>query len=134
MSDQYAPAAGWYDDPERALRLRWWDGIKWTTHTRAKTVVEHHPGTVVAPTDMSTHAALAVPGATVPYGYSAPASWSPSLPSAASPVNTIPSAAEPMEYVPERTTTPAAWALAVTPLVTLAAQSAAVLLSGFEST
>jgi uncharacterized RDD family membrane protein YckC len=25
--------AGWYDDPQRQARLRWWDGTNWTSHT-----------------------------------------------------------------------------------------------------
>jgi hypothetical protein len=29
-----APVAGWYDDPERPGRLRWWDGERWSEHTR----------------------------------------------------------------------------------------------------
>lgn len=23
------PVAGWYDDPQDATRLRWWDGVRW---------------------------------------------------------------------------------------------------------
>ena len=26
-------APGWYDDPQREARLRWWDGSTWTSHT-----------------------------------------------------------------------------------------------------
>ena len=154
MSGDYTPQAGWYDDPERALRLRWWDGARWTTHTRAKSVVEQ-VAVAAGVTDMSSHDALAVPGVTQPYGYSAPYSWSPAIPSAAGasaiePADTPAhgtwkshtrhphelwnSAAQSMDYTPERTTTPAAWALAFTPLVTVAAQTAAAILSGFEST
>jgi uncharacterized RDD family membrane protein YckC len=25
--------AGWYEDPQRQARLRWWDGSTWTSHT-----------------------------------------------------------------------------------------------------
>jgi uncharacterized RDD family membrane protein YckC len=25
--------AGWYEDPQRQARLRWWDGSSWTSHT-----------------------------------------------------------------------------------------------------
>jgi hypothetical protein len=27
------PPAGWYEDPGREARLRWWDGTRWTEHT-----------------------------------------------------------------------------------------------------
>jgi uncharacterized RDD family membrane protein YckC len=30
-----AAAPGWYDDPERQARLRYWDGAAWTQHTSA---------------------------------------------------------------------------------------------------
>lgn len=154
MSADYTPEAGWYDDPERALRLRWWDGVRWTTHTRAKTIVEQVAvGSAVA--DMSSSDALAVPGATQPYGYSAPYSWSPAIPSAAAASAVEPtdapalgtwksrtrhpdelwnSTAQAMDYAPERTITPAAWALAVTPLIVTLSQLAAITLSGLGST
>lgn len=149
MSEEYSPAAGWYDDPERALQLRWWDGSRWTTHTRAKTMIEQTPE-AVSGVDMSSTAALAVPGVTQPYEFSAPYSWSPSMPSAADATGARPtgtfatrshrpdelwnSTGNTLEYVPGRSTTPAAWALAVTPAVTVLAQSAAVVLTGLEST
>jgi uncharacterized RDD family membrane protein YckC len=28
-----SPAPGWYDDPQREARLRYWDGSSWTSHT-----------------------------------------------------------------------------------------------------
>lgn len=28
------PPPGWYQDPGRYPRLRWWDGFQWTEHTR----------------------------------------------------------------------------------------------------
>jgi hypothetical protein len=31
------PAAGWYDDPSSARHSRWWDGERWTDHTRLVT-------------------------------------------------------------------------------------------------
>jgi hypothetical protein len=134
MPDQYSPEAGWYDDPERALRLRWWDGVRWTTHTRAKPVIDE-PVSGVARPDMSSVDALAVPGATIPYTYSAPYSWSPSIPSAAEAASPSTSsiATHALEYVPERSNTPAAWALAVTPIVVALALAAAFVLSGFYS-
>jgi hypothetical protein len=163
MSDSHAPVAGWYDDPEMALRLRWWDGLRWTTHTRPKPVVAHAPteqaiaeATGSAVTAATGSTVIAEPATTEPYGYSAPYSWSPGSAAAttpASPVVGSPSsvpiaptggaqhpnelwntARSSMDYAPERTTTPAAWALAVTPLVTVLAQAAGALLSGFEST
>jgi hypothetical protein len=168
MSDSHAPVAGWYDDPDMALRLRWWDGLRWTTHTRPKPVVAHAPteqaiaqaaGLATPTTTGST--VIAEPAAAEPYGYSAPYSWSPgsavggtpaspdSVPVSSVPVSSVPIAPEggalpphelwntrssSIDYAPERTTTPAAWALAFTPLVTVLAQSAGIVLSGFEST
>ncbi len=150
MTDAHSPAAGWYDDPEMALRLRWWDGVRWTTHTRPKPVVEQA-------TDAS--GALAVPSAAEPYSYSAPYSWSPgsvgvtpasplapaSVDAPVQPLGTYGARSRTpdeiwntrsrsMDYAPERTSTPAVWALAFTPLVTVLAQLAAVFLSGVEST
>lgn len=34
-----APQAGWYPDPERRARLRWWDGSDWADHWRAPPAV-----------------------------------------------------------------------------------------------
>lgn len=166
MSEQHAPVEGWYDDPEMALRLRWWDGVRWTQHTRPKPIVEHPAERLVSGADASATAStatgstvIAEPIADQPYGYSAPYSWSPgSVPGSApgSPAAGTPaSAPQPLgtygarvhhphelwntrgssiDYAPERTTTPAAWALAFTPLVTVVAQAAAIVLTGFEST
>lgn len=174
MSDAHSPAAGWYDDPEMALRLRWWDGVRWTTHTRPKPVVEHPAEQAITGRSAASvgsapdavgggSTVIAEPSAAEPYAYSAPYSWSPGSVGVTPVSPAIPSApgsaAEPsaqplgtyglrartpdeiwntrstsIDYTPERTTTPAAWALAFTPLVTVAAQTAAVVLSGFEST
>lgn len=174
MTESIAPVAGWYDDPEMALRLRWWDGERWTHHSRPKMIAATEAtaatagaafsdtttiGATPSGTTPTGSTVIAEPAATEPYGYSAPRSWSPGSPVASTP-SSVPgsspaSSVEPLgtygararrpdelwnttassiDYVPERTTTPAAWALAFTPLVTVLAQSAAIVLSGFEST
>lgn len=86
------PVAGWYDDPDIALRLRWWDGSRWTQHTRPKPIVHSDPAAPGAPlahaqgTTTSDAATLSAPtsGATVaapvgeePYSYSVPYSATP---------------------------------------------------------
>ena len=138
MTDSHAPEAGWYDDPDMALRLRWWDGERWSKHTRPRPVVEHpaeraitgHVMTIGGANTGST--VIAAPVSIEPYGYSAPYSWSPS--SVASPDVVHTQTHETVIYEPESSTTPSSWALAVTPLVTALAQATAVVLSGFEST
>lgn len=35
MKRSEAPREGWYPDPRRPTRLRWWDGSDWTDHFRA---------------------------------------------------------------------------------------------------
>ena len=131
MPEHDSPAPGWYDDPDRALHLRWWDGTKWTTHTRAKPVVaEPVPPTVPATTGATATTTMAEPTAAMPYGFSAPYSWSPSAPTPAS----VPPAPTVLDYAPERSLTFASWALAATPLITALSHLAAVALTGFEST
>lgn len=157
MTDAHTPAAGWYDDPEMALRLRWWDGLRWTTHTRPKPVVEHpaeqiitgrsasSPASAAWPTTATT--TIAQPAAADPYAYSAPASLSPGSVDAPTvqPLGTYGThtrtpdeiwntRSSSIDYTPERSTTPASWALAVTPVITALAQTAAAVLNGFEST
>lgn len=146
MSELQQPVEGWYDDPDIALRLRWWDGTRWTNHTRPKPVIDD------TPEDLTPDPLVAEPLVAMPYGFSAPASFSPgSAPMTFSP-GSAPEALGSygsrtrnpdelwntsigsIEYAPERSTTLAAWALAVTPVVTVIAQAAAVVLTGFEST
>lgn len=135
MSDPSSPVAGWYDDPEIALRLRWWDGRHWTTHTRARLIVESSLAS-------ANSSATAEPGAGQTYAYSAPYSWSPG--SAPSPVGGVgsgsrsahelwSSGAYELDDTPELTTTASAWALAATPLVAVLASAAASLLVDFGS-
>lgn len=38
------PEAGWYDDPEDATKLRYWDGTAWTDERRARDVPPPPPG------------------------------------------------------------------------------------------
>jgi hypothetical protein len=138
MTDSHAPQAGWYDDPDMALRLRWWDGERWSQHTRPKPVIEQpgeqvitgHIDVVGLPNTGSM--VIAAPTAVEPYRYSAPYTWSPG--SATHPEVAHSHTSHVMVYVPERSITPAAWALVATPLVTVMAQAAAAALSGFEST
>lgn len=35
MKLEDAPTAGWYPDPERGARLRWWEGTDWSDEWRA---------------------------------------------------------------------------------------------------
>ena len=39
------PEAGWYDDPESALTIRYWDGAAWTSERRPKPPVSPPPPT-----------------------------------------------------------------------------------------
>lgn len=34
MVDTQGPVAGWYSDPADSARIRWWDGVSWSEHTR----------------------------------------------------------------------------------------------------
>lgn len=36
MANGKVVPAGWYDDPASVRLVRWWNGIAWTEHTRAK--------------------------------------------------------------------------------------------------
>ena len=86
------PTAGWYDDPEIALRLRWWDGTRWTQHTRPKQIAHGEPaspGVTVAhahgaaateatTTTDSSAADVAAPLGAEPYSHSVPFSATPS--------------------------------------------------------
>ena len=37
------PDPGWYDDPEDATQLRWWDGARWTDRRQPRAAVEPPP-------------------------------------------------------------------------------------------
>ena len=52
------PEAGWYDDPENAGQLRWWDGSRWTEQRQPRMDAEDTPppppvpGSAVGPASM----------------------------------------------------------------------------------
>jgi uncharacterized membrane protein YhaH (DUF805 family) len=52
------PEAGWYDDPENAGQLRWWDGSRWTEQRQPRMDAEDSPppppvpGSAVGPASM----------------------------------------------------------------------------------
>ena len=54
------PEAGWYDDPENAGQLRWWDGSRWTEQRQPRMDAEDTPppppvpGSAVGPASMSS--------------------------------------------------------------------------------
>jgi|GEM_PF-2037199 len=92
MTDDAAlPVAGWYDDPDMALRLRWWDGTRWSQHTRPKPITENAPaaanvtGQGVAGgidstpggIDSANTSTIAAPANEEPYSYSVPYSATP---------------------------------------------------------
>lgn len=37
------PPAGFYDDPERSGRQRWFDGVSWTNHFQAAAIATQQP-------------------------------------------------------------------------------------------
>lgn len=106
----HSPDPGWYDDPHVALKLRWWDGHRWTHHTRAKPVTPHAeleerfaaggarrasgsaagnagasdptlvPPYTGAPIRTATIDDVAEPAAAAPYPYTAPSSLTPASP------------------------------------------------------
>jgi hypothetical protein len=39
----FIPPAGWYADPQKEVRLRWWDGDGWTDSTSSYPHVSHCP-------------------------------------------------------------------------------------------
>ena len=43
------PQAGWYDDPEDATALRYWDGTAWTAERRPREVPPPPPGPISPP-------------------------------------------------------------------------------------
>lgn len=55
------PVAGWYEDPSSTQHSRWWDGQRWTDHTRLATPEPAYAAPTSAPT-----AGLAPPPAVAP--------------------------------------------------------------------
>ena len=43
------PDAGWYDDPESGLHIRYWDGTAWTAERRPKPPAPHATSVMGAP-------------------------------------------------------------------------------------
>lgn len=69
-------SAGWYDDPDQADQLRYFDGVVWTKHTAARRTRELRP---VNTPPVSTPPVVGMPGGTPgtvppadPYGWRAP--------------------------------------------------------------
>ena len=156
------PVAGWYDDPELALQLRWWDGQRWTHHRRprllsqAATPQASDPEAQGVPGGQVAGSTIAAPTQDEPYGYSVPHSFTPaSAPAASNSLDDTEQRATPlgtfgsrtvshhdvwsststsMDYTPERTTTTSAWMIALTPVVAYLAQLAVTVLTGLDST
>jgi hypothetical protein len=87
MTTTGMPSAGWYADPQDAVRLRWWDGAAWSEHTApVPQPVAVQPAPVVAPVVAGT-----LP--TVPrYGEMATPAAQPSAPQQAAPYAAQPAA------------------------------------------
>ena len=56
------PQAGWYDDPEDATRLRYWDGSAWTDERRPREVPPPPPGPSTPPPPGAAYGSSAVGG------------------------------------------------------------------------
>jgi uncharacterized membrane protein YhaH (DUF805 family) len=75
------PQAGWYDDPEDATQLRYWDGLQWTAQRRPSDVPPppppRTPPVPEAPAAPAGPAATTSPWGTTPSSWEAPGTASP---------------------------------------------------------
>ena len=57
------PEAGWYDDPESGLHIRYWDGSAWTSDRRPKPPATPPPPSAAPPSAAPQATAWASPAA-----------------------------------------------------------------------
>jgi len=110
----YSPTslAGWFDDPEMALCLRWWDGTRQSHHTRPKHVVEQLVDQQPEKTPSSTAGTLASPAIGSPGSLPWPLATDGAP--ARHPDELWHAGAVSIDSSPERTNTSAVWALVST--------------------